>query len=291
MEASPIEQVCDGIRRARVYDVARETPLDPASRLSERLGARVLLKREDLQPVFSFKLRGAYNKIVSLDAAAARAGLVTASAGNHAQGVALAAAKLGHAATIVMPGTTPESRSTRYAPSAARWCCTATPSTMPGHEVQRRERADRRRIRPPLRRPAGDRGAGHRRGRDPAAASGSHRRGVRARGRRRAGRRHARLAEAPAARDGVSSRSSPTTPPASTRRSTAGRPVPLATVGIFADGAAVRQVGDAPFARHPGSPRRAGPRVGIDEICAAIQDLFEDTRVLAEPAGRWPWRA
>ena len=96
------------ILQARVYDVARETPLDLAPAISKRLGNRVLLKREDLQPVFSFKLRGAYNKMVQLSAAERAAGVVTASAGNHAQGVALSAATLGFKATIVMPKTTPD---------------------------------------------------------------------------------------------------------------------------------------------------------------------------------------
>ena len=96
------------ILNARVYDVAIETPLEPAPQLSARLGVTVLLKREDLQPVFSFKLRGAYNKMVNLPAAALRRGVIAASAGNHAQGVALAARKLGARALIVMPVTTPE---------------------------------------------------------------------------------------------------------------------------------------------------------------------------------------
>jgi threonine dehydratase len=95
------------ILRARVYDVAIETPLERATRLSARLENNVFLKREDLQPVFSFKLRGAYNKIVGLSAEARARGVVTASAGNHAQGVALAAQRLGIRACIVMPTTTP----------------------------------------------------------------------------------------------------------------------------------------------------------------------------------------
>ncbi len=93
---------------ARVYDVAIETPLDFAPNLSKRLRQRVLIKREDLQPVFSFKLRGAYNKMVRLPKAALDHGVITASAGNHAQGVALAAQKLHCKATIVMPVTTPQ---------------------------------------------------------------------------------------------------------------------------------------------------------------------------------------
>ncbi|HEU0277720.1 MAG TPA: pyridoxal-phosphate dependent enzyme, partial [Rhodanobacteraceae bacterium] len=95
------------ILAARVYDVARETPLEPAPLLSARLGQRVLLKREDLQPVFSFKLRGAYNRIAHLADGAAKRGVVCASAGNHAQGVALAAKRRGISAAIVMPRTTP----------------------------------------------------------------------------------------------------------------------------------------------------------------------------------------
>ena len=91
------------ILTARVYDVAIESPLDRMSRLSGRLGCPVLLKREDLQPVFSFKLRGAYNKIVSLPPEILKRGVICASAGNHAQGVALAARKLGVPAVIVMP--------------------------------------------------------------------------------------------------------------------------------------------------------------------------------------------
>lgn len=91
----------------RVYDVAVQTPLDPMVRLSARVGSPVLLKREDLQPVFSFKIRGAYNKISRLSAAERAAGVICASAGNHAQGVALSAQRLGIKATIVMPVTTP----------------------------------------------------------------------------------------------------------------------------------------------------------------------------------------
>ena len=96
------------ILKARVYDVARETPLEIAPSLSERLQNRVLIKREDLQPVFSFKLRGAYNKMASLTDAELNAGVIAASAGNHAQGVALSAQQMKVKATIVMPKTTPD---------------------------------------------------------------------------------------------------------------------------------------------------------------------------------------
>src|SRR5262249_26751827 len=95
------------ILKARVYDIAVETPLELAPGLSGRLGNRVLLKREDMQPVFSFKLRGAYNKMAGLSKKDLRRGVIAASAGNHAQGVALSAQRLGCKATIVMPVTTP----------------------------------------------------------------------------------------------------------------------------------------------------------------------------------------
>ncbi|MFA6921307.1 MAG: threonine ammonia-lyase, biosynthetic [Gallionella sp.] len=95
------------ILNARVYDVAIETPLEVAPNLSARTGNTILLKREDMQPVFSFKLRGAYNKMAQLDAEQLKRGVITASAGNHAQGVALSAHKMGCKAVIVMPTTTP----------------------------------------------------------------------------------------------------------------------------------------------------------------------------------------
>jgi threonine dehydratase len=103
-----LEQYVKMILTSRVYDVAVETPLQPAGQLSMRLNNKILLKREDLQPVFSFKIRGAYNKLAQLTAQEAARGVVTASAGNHAQGLALAARELGIRATIVMPNTTPE---------------------------------------------------------------------------------------------------------------------------------------------------------------------------------------
>jgi len=96
------------ILTARVYDVAIESPLEVASNLSARIGNQVLLKREDMQPVFSFKLRGAYNKMAQLPPAQLKRGVITASAGNHAQGVALSAHRMGCKAIIVMPTTTPQ---------------------------------------------------------------------------------------------------------------------------------------------------------------------------------------
>jgi threonine dehydratase len=106
MNAAP-DDYLQRILNSRVYDVAIESPLEVAGNLSRRLDNQVLLKREDLQPVFSFKCRGAYNKMAKLTPAELQRGVVAASAGNHAQGVALAAQKLGAHATIVMPATTP----------------------------------------------------------------------------------------------------------------------------------------------------------------------------------------
>ena len=138
--------------------------------LSRRLGNQVLLKREDQQPVFSFKLRGAYNKMAHLSAEQLQRGVICASAGNHAQGVALARREAGQGAVIVMPVTTPRSRSTRCARSAARWCCR--------RELLRRLPARQGSgartgpdLRAPVRRPRRHRRPGHRRHGDPAPAS------------------------------------------------------------------------------------------------------------------------
>lgn len=96
------------ILTSKVYDVAVESPLELATQVSGRIGNTVFLKREDTQPVFSFKLRGAYNKMANLSPAELKRGVIAASAGNHAQGVALAASRLGTRAVIVMPTTTPQ---------------------------------------------------------------------------------------------------------------------------------------------------------------------------------------
>jgi threonine dehydratase len=105
--SSLLQSTLDRILKARVYDVAVETALERAPRLSRRLNAEILLKREDSQPVFSFKIRGAYNRIRQLSDAEKACGVICASAGNHAQGVAMSAQKLGIRACIVMPRTTP----------------------------------------------------------------------------------------------------------------------------------------------------------------------------------------
>src|SRR5919204_1237084 len=102
-----VDPLVHAILTSRVYDIARETPLDVAPRLSARLGNTILLKREDQQPVFSFKLRGAYNRMAHLTPAERERGVITASAGNHSQGVAYSARRLAVRAVIVMPQTTP----------------------------------------------------------------------------------------------------------------------------------------------------------------------------------------
>jgi len=107
MSPTLIDDTVKDILTSRVYDVAIESPLDKARKLSAAAGCEVYLKREDLQPVHSFKLRGAYNKIAQLSEAEMKKGVIAASAGNHAQGVALAAKKLGLSALIIMPRTTP----------------------------------------------------------------------------------------------------------------------------------------------------------------------------------------
>ncbi len=131
--ASPLKTADPYLRKvlnARVYDVAVESPLEPARALSRRLHNKVLLKREDQQPVFSFKLRGAYNKMAQLTAAQLKRGVICASAGNHAQGVALSANKLGCRAVIVMPVTTPQVKVDAVRRWAAKWCCMATATPM-----------------------------------------------------------------------------------------------------------------------------------------------------------------
>ncbi len=125
------ENYVERILKAKVYDVAIETPLDAAPRLSRRLNNRVLFKREDLQPVFSFKIRGAYNKIAQLSPISAQRGVICASAGNHAQGVALGARTRGIRAVIVMPLTTPEIKVQAVADLGGESCCTAMTTTRP----------------------------------------------------------------------------------------------------------------------------------------------------------------
>ena len=271
------------ILRARVYDVARETPLEAAPRLSARFGERVLLKREDVQPIFSFKLRGAYNKISQLPPDVGRRGLIACSAGNHAQGVALAAGRLGFPATIVMPRTTPSIK------VRAVDALGATVELIGDTVGDAGERADALAAEHgwTLVHPFDDldviAGQGTiameilRQHPDPIDAifvpvgGGGLLAGILA---------YVKFLRPEIRIFGVEAEDGASMAAALA----ADRPVPLDRVGLFVDGAAVRQVGEAPF-RVVRDRVDGMLQVGVDEVCAAIQDLFEETRVLAEPAG------
>ena len=271
------------ILRARVYDVALESPLDPAPRLSRRLGNTVLLKREDLQPVFSFKLRGAYNKIANLSQHVAQRGVICASAGNHAQGVALAARKRGIPALIVMPQTSPAIKVQAVV-------------DLGGEVVLHGDDYDS----------ACERALELARERnlvfvhpfdDPDVIAGQGTIGMEI-ARQTAGEIDAVFVPVggggliagiavylkylyPRVRIiGVNAADST----AMHDSLQAGRRVALERVGLFADGCAVRRVGEETFrlAREHVDEMML---VNTDEICAGIQDIFEDTRSIVEPAG------
>ncbi len=271
------------ILTSRVYEVARETPLEPAARLSRRLQNEVLLKREDLQPVFSFKLRGAYNRIAHMPDAERSRGVIAASAGNHAQGVAFAARHLGIRALIVMPQTTPEIKveavrqmgaevvlvGDTYAEAQAH-CDELVRTTglafvhpfddplviagqgTIGDEILRHKSGDVDAIFVPV-------GGG-----GLIAGIASYVKALR-----------------PDVRViGVE----PYEADAMYRSLKAGERVVLDRVGIFADGVAVRQVGELTYPLVAATVEEI-VRVTNDEICAAIKDIFDDTRSVLEPAG------
>ena len=271
------------IRAARVYDVAIESPLEPAPRLSRRLGSEVFFKREDLQPVFSFKLRGAYNKIVNLTAPERARGVICASAGNHAQGVALAARHCRIRAMIVMPRTTPAIKveavrdlggeielagddydaafERAMALSAERGLTFIHPFDDPdviagqgtiALEILKQLPAHPDAIFVPI-------GGGGLIGGIAACVKALN----------------------PAIRIvGVE----PEDAAGMHASLQAGERVTLERVGLFADGVAVRRVGAETF-RLAQAYVDEIVLVDTDEICAAIQDIFEDTRSIAEPAG------
>ncbi len=278
-----LTQLLHDILKSRVYDVARETPLDLAPRLSRRLSNEVLLKREDLQPVFSFKLRGAYNKIAHLREEEWARGIITASAGNHSQGVAFSARKLGLKATIVMPQTTPQIKV-----DAVR----AMGATV---ELSGDSYADAKTHCDTLVKETGltfihpfD---------DPLVIAGQGTIGAEI-------LRHSqdRLSAVfvPVGGGGLIAGIAgyikslrpdvkvigvePYESDAMFQSLKAGRRVPLDHVGIFADGVAVREVGELTF---PIVQKTVDEivRVSNDEICAAIKDIFDDTRTVMEPAG------
>ena len=268
---------------ARVYDVAIETPLEPAPGLSARTGCRVLLKREDLQPVFSFKLRGAYNKMARLPARVLRRGVIAASAGNHAQGVALAAERLGCRATIVMPVTTPQIKI-----SAVRSRGAAVVLHGDSYdEAYGYARALGRRRALAFVHPYDD----------PDVIAGQGTIGMEIL------RQHPAAIDAifvPIGGGGLISGIAayvkrlrpevrvvgvePEDADAMYRSLKAGRRVRLDQVGLFADGVAVKSVGRETF-RLCSRLVDGIIRVDTDAICAAIKDVFEDTRVILEPAG------
>ena len=276
-------QYIERILKSRVYDVARETPLEAARLLSARLGNAVFLKREDLQAVFSFKIRGAYNKIAGLSPEGRARGVITASAGNHAQGVALSARRLGIRALIVMPETTPAIKvaAVRRLGGEAVLHGGAYDEAYE-HAAQIAWREGMTFVHPYD---------------DPEVIAGQGTVAMEIL-RQHPGPLHAIFV--PVGGGGLIAGIAayvktfwpevkvigvePDDAPSLERALAAGKRVVLESVGIFADGVAVRQVGEEPFR----VCREAVDEVLLvtgDEICAAIKDIFDETRSVAEPAG------
>jgi threonine dehydratase len=271
------------ILRARVYDIAEQTPLEPAANLSARLASRVLLKREDTQPVFSFKLRGAYNKMANLPRAALRHGVICASAGNHAQGVAYAAQKLACRAVIVMPVTTPRIKVDAVAARGARVVLHGDAYDDAYAHSLTLARRERLTYVHPYDDPDVIAGQGtigmevlrqHSAPIDAifvAVGGGGLIGGIAA---------YVKRVRPEIKIVGVE----PIDSDSMARSLAAGRRVRLAKVGLFADGVAVRQPGKEPF-RLCRTLVDEMVLVDNDDICAAIKDVFEDTRSILEPAG------
>ena len=271
------------ILRARVYDVAIESPLDPAPGLSARLGNTVLLKREDLQPVFSFKLRGAYNKMTRLSPAELERGVIAASAGNHAQGVALGAQRLGCRAVIVMPLTTPEVKVRAVANRGAEVVLHGDSYDDACAEAHRIAAERGLSFIHPFDDPDVIAGQGTiaieilRQCSDPpdviyvAVGGGGLIAGIGA---------YVKAVWPQVEIVGVE----PVDADAMTRSLACGERVRLEQVGLFADGVAVRLVGEHSFAIAQQVVDHM-VTVDTDAICAAIKDVFEDTRSILEPAG------
>jgi len=281
--SSLLTQLLHDILTSRVYDVARETPLEPAARLSRRLGNEILLKREDLQPVFSFKLRGAYNKIAHLREEERARGIITASAGNHAQGVAFSARRLGVHAVIVMPQTTPQikvdavrSMGAEVVLSGDSYADAKTHSDVLSDE---RGMTFIHAFDDPLviagQGTIGAEVLHHSQDRLAAVfvpvGGGGLIAGIG--GYIKALRPDVRII-------GVE----PFEADAMYRSLAAGSRVRLDHVGIFADGVAVAEVGETTFKIAQQTVDEV-VRVSNDEICAAIKDVFDDTRTIMEPAG------
>ena len=271
------------ILRAKVYDVADETPLDFAPTLSERLGNRVYLKREDLQSVFSFKLRGAYNKMASLSAEQCAQGVIAASAGNHAQGVALAAQKLGIKALIVMPKTTPEIKIKSVKARGAKIVLHGDSYDDAYQHAKGLAEEKGLTFIHPYDDPDVIAGQGTvameilRQHNGPIAAifvpvgGGGLVAGVAA---------YVKFVRPETLVIAVE----PDDADCLNQALKAGQRVVLDQVGLFADGVAVKQVGEEPF-RIAQQCVDHVITVSTDEICAAIKDIFDDTRSVAEPAG------
>ncbi len=276
----------DYIRRiltAKVYDVAVETPLDPMPRLSERLGAAVLLKREDLQPVFSFKLRGAYAKMAGLAPDVLARGVICASAGNHAQGVALAAQKLGTRALIVMPKTTPAIKVGAVKRRGGEVVLHGESFDEAAQEARRLEREQGLTFIHPYDDPDVIAGQGtiglelmrQHQGKIAAVfvqiGGGGLAAGVAA---------CLKFLDPSIKVIGVE----PDDAASMTAALAAGERVVLPEVGLFADGVAVKQAGEETF-RVCRALLDGTITVTTDEICAAVKDIFDDTRAMAEPSG------
>ena len=271
------------ILTARVYDVAEESPLDPAVNLSSRLGNRVWLKREDEQQVFSFKLRGAYNKMAQLDEKILKKGVVAASAGNHAQGVALAAQTLGTRAVIVMPETTPRIKVDAVAARGAEVVLQGDDYDAAYTHAQ--ALADKHKL--SFIHPYDDQ--------EVIAGQGTIAMEIL---KQHPGSIHSIFVPVGGGGliAGIASYCKAVRPDikiigvepddadAMYQSLKAKRRVRLPQVGLFADGVAVRQVGKLTFdlARKYVDEMVL---VSTDEICAAIKDMFEDTRSIMEPAG------
>ncbi|MCK6431649.1 MAG: threonine ammonia-lyase, biosynthetic [Burkholderiaceae bacterium] len=271
------------ILTARVYDVAIESSLDPARNLSRRLGNHVWLKREDQQPVFSFKLRGAYNKMAHLTAEQLAQGVICASAGNHAQGVALGARRLGCRAVVVMPVTTPKLKIDAVSALGGEVVLHGDSYSDAYQHALELQQARGLTFVHPFDDPDVIAGQGTiameilRQHEGPidavfvAIGGGGLIAGVAS---------YIKAVRPEIRVIGVQTRDSD----AMVRSVKAGRRVTLADVGLFSDGTAVKLVGEETF-------RLARKLVDdyivvdTDEVCAAIKDVFQDTRSILEPAG------
>ena len=279
-----LEQVVRKILASRVYDIAVETPLQDAPNISARLDHRVALKREDLQPVFSFKLRGAYNKMARLSAKDRARGVVAASAGNHAQGVALAAQKLGIKSHIVMGRNTPSIKVDAVRSLGAHIVFQGDTYQQAAEHARKLAKSRGYVLVHPYDDPDVIAGQGTvgmeimNQHHDPDAifvpvGGGGLVAGIAA---------YVKYLRPETKIIGVEAEGSACL--AAALKSGRRVRLPLETLDVFADGVSVAQVGLAPF-RIAKDCVDEVVTVSTDEICAAIKDVFDDTRSIAEPAG------